>query len=127
MPRKRDEARVAEAKRLYGLGLTTYAVAAQIGADPSTVRRWVGDLTRRRGPRGRLDVADHLILDLKDREGLSFREIARRVHMSPTGARMRYYALMGRERPERQTSTLHFPNLAGLNGCLQVARPLRMG
>lgn len=47
------------------------------------------------------DVRDSLILDLKDRDGLSFEEIGRRVHMSKTGARMRYYALTGRPRPDR--------------------------
>jgi hypothetical protein len=100
--RQRDEARVAEAKRLYGLGLTTYAIAGQLGADPRTVQRWLGpDLLNSPGPRPRPDVRNSAILDLRDREGLSFGEIGRRVHMSKTGARMRYYALTGRERPER--------------------------
>jgi hypothetical protein len=57
------------------------------------------------GARKRGDVRDDLILDLKDREGLSFEEIGRRVHMSKTGALMRYYALTGRERPERAKTT----------------------
>ena len=57
------------------------------------------------GPRPRADVRDSLILDLRDREALSFAAIGRRVHMSPTGARMRYYALTGRERPERTRET----------------------
>lgn len=101
MTRKRDEARVAEAQRLYGLGLTTRTIAAELEADPRTVQRWLEDITGPPGPRRRGDVRDEQILDLKDREGLSFEEIGRRVHMSKTGARMRYYALTGRQRPER--------------------------
>jgi len=101
--RKRDEARVAEAKRLYGLGLTTAAIGTQMHVDPRTVQRWLDGLTGPRGPRKRPDARDELILDLRDRGGLSFAEIGRRVHMSKTGARMRYYALTGRERPERAT------------------------
>jgi hypothetical protein len=101
MPRQRDEAKVAEARRLYGLGLTTYAIAAQVHADPRTVQRWLGDLIRPAGPRKRADVRADAVLDLRDREGLNWAEIGRRVGMSRTGARMRYYALIGRERPER--------------------------
>lgn len=101
MVRTRDEAKVAAARRLYALGLGTRAVAAQVGADPRTVSRWLAGVVRPRGPRPRPDVQDAVILDLKDREGLSFEEIGRRVHMSKTGARMRYYALTGRPRPER--------------------------
>jgi len=100
MPRKRDEAQVAEAQRLDGLGLTSHAIAAQLGIAPRTVQRWLGG-AHQRGPRPRADVRDEKILDLRDRESLSFAEIGRRVHMSTTGARMRYYALTGRPRPER--------------------------
>jgi len=110
MTRTRDEARAAEARRLHGLGLTTRAIAAQLGADPATVGRWTADLARPRGPRKRADV---LILELRDREGLSFEEIARRAHMSKTGARMRYYALTGRERPERAKTTEGGESLPG--------------
>jgi hypothetical protein len=106
MTRTRDEGRVAVAKRLYGLGLTTYAIAAQVGGDPRTVQRWVADVIQPRGPRKRPDVQDALILEL--RSGwpvVSFAAIAAEVGMSPTGARMRYYALTGRERPERAKTT----------------------
>ena len=105
MSRTRDEAQVGEARRLYGLGLTTYAIAAHLRVDPRTVQRWLADVTGPRGPRPRADVRDSLILDLRNREALSFAAIGRRVHMSPTGARMRYYALTGRERPERTRET----------------------
>jgi transposase len=100
MTRQRNEARVAEARRLHGLGLSTRAIAAQLHVDPTTVQRWTDDVARPRGPRPRPDVRDSLILRLKG-EGLSFEEIARRVHMSKTGARMRYYSLTGRQRPDR--------------------------
>ena len=55
MTRTRDEAQVSEAKRLYGLGLTTYAIAAQVHADPRTVQRWCKDIIRPRGPRPAID------------------------------------------------------------------------
>lgn len=100
MTRKRDDAKVAEARRLHGLGLTTRSIAEQVGTDPRTIQRWTTDVARPRGPRKRPGARDDLI-QLKDREGLSFEAIARRVHMSKTGARMRYYALTGRVRPER--------------------------
>ena len=112
MTRTTDPAQVTEAKRLYGLGLTTYAIAAQVHADPRTVQRWLEDVIGPRGPRPRPDVRDQLVLDLRDREGLSYAEIGRRVHMSTTGARMRYYALTGRERPERAKA----PAPIGLGG-----------
>lgn len=104
MTRTRDEAKVTEARRLHGLGLATRAIAAQVGTDPRTVQRWTADASRPRGPRKRPDVRDEQILDLKDREGLSFAEIGRRVRMSKTGARMRYYALTGHPRPDRRTA-----------------------
>jgi len=97
MPRTRDEAQVGEAQRLYRLGLSTRAVAAQLGVDPRTVARWLGDETRRRGPASRPDVRDAKILALRG-EGMSYAEIGRRVHMSATGVRMRHYQLTGRVR-----------------------------
>jgi hypothetical protein len=61
-PRRRDEARYAEAVRLYtglpgGEGLTVRQVAARVPADEKTVRRWLAGAgalrapgPRRRGP-----------------------------------------------------------------------------
>jgi transposase len=100
MTRTRDEAQVAEAKRLDSLGLSSPAIAAQLGVSARQVQRWLGG-AHRPGPRRRDDVRDERVLELRDRDGLSFAEIGRRVHMSTTGARMRYYALTGRPRPER--------------------------
>jgi len=101
--RTRDEARIAAAARLYLSGMTRQQVARQMAVNDSTVSRWLAGVIRPRGPRKRPDVRDDLILDLKD-QGLSFEEIGRRVHMSKTGARMRYYAATGRERPDRPAS-----------------------
>lgn len=116
MSRTASPAQVAEARRLYHLGLSTYAVAAQVGRDARTVQRWLAGETRRRGPRGRLDVTDQRILDLRtvvsdpEREAkglppakpVSFAEIAALVGMSKTGVRNRYYTLIGRPRPDRR-------------------------
>jgi len=101
MPRTRDGSRIAEAVRLYQSGMTRDQVAAQLGVQGSTVSRWLAGVIRPRGPRPRAGVRDETILELRDRENLSFAEIGRRVHMSRTGARMRYYKLTGRARPER--------------------------
>ena len=101
MTRRRDEAKVAEALRLYSLGQETRAIAAQVGADPRTVQHWLADVIRPRGPRKRADVSDDDILDLRDNAHLSFQQIALETGMSKTGARLRYYALTGRPRPDR--------------------------
>ena len=45
MSRTRDEAQVTEAHRLYGLGLSTYAIAAHLCVDPRTVQRWLDGIT----------------------------------------------------------------------------------
>lgn len=100
MFRKIDTAQVEEARRLGDLGLTSYAIASQVGVHSTTVQRWLG-VNAARGPRGRIDVTDERIRCLRDRECLSFAEIGRRTGMSKTGARMRYYALTGRPRPDR--------------------------
>jgi len=65
MTRTRDEARAAEAARAYSSGLTTRQIGEQLGADPRTVARWVGDDLRPRGPRPRADVADSQVWQLR--------------------------------------------------------------
>ena len=104
MPRKRDEERAARAVALYSSGMTAREAGAEVGADNTTVIAWVGEATRRRGPRGRTDVASEVILRLHDEEHLSFAAIGETVGMSKTGARMRYYAAIGKPRPERAGS-----------------------
>jgi hypothetical protein len=104
--RKTDTDRIAEAARLYhSAHLTEAEVARVLLVNERTVRRWLDGTTRRTGPRGRTEVKDQAVLDFRDREGLSFAEIGRRTGMSTTGARMRYYALTGRERPDRPKTT----------------------
>lgn len=104
MTRKRDEAKVAEARRLHGLGLTTYAIAAQIDADPRTVQRWTAEQARPRGPRPTTSAeTDALIVEL--RSGgvqVTWPALAEEVGMSVTGVRNRYFALTGRPRADRR-------------------------
>lgn len=104
--RTRDEALIAEAARMYlpppdGLGMTRDQVARALHVEGPTVGRWLAGIIRPRGPRKRADVRDDRILELRDRDGLSFAEVGRRVGMSKTGARMRYYAITGRPRSKR--------------------------
>ena len=105
--RHRDESLLASARRLYAQGHDSYQIGERLGVDPTTVQRWVSGEARRRGPRGRTDVTGAKIIMLRDESALeggkpmSFAEIGRRVHMSATGVRMRYYALTGRARPDR--------------------------
>jgi hypothetical protein len=53
------------------------------------------------GPRGRADVSAERIRRLHEEEHMSFAQVGELVGMSKTGVRMRYYALTGRERPDR--------------------------
>ena len=90
MPRTRDEGRAAEAARLYATGLDTRQIGEQLGADPRTVARWVGDEVRRRGPRGRTDVSDKTVWQLRyGAEKLGFDAIAKRTGLSKTAVRKR--------------------------------------
>jgi len=99
--RKRDSGKVAQAVRLYEEGMTRDEVAQALQVRGSTVTRWLGGHARRRGRRKREDVTDDEILALRDADHLSFREIGIATGMSKTGARLRYYALTGRPRPDR--------------------------
>lgn len=94
----------ARAVKLYMGGCTGREVGAALGVDDTTVISWVGEAARRRGPRGRGDVADELILRLRNQECLSYAAIAETVGMSTSGVRMRYYALTGRQRPDRASA-----------------------
>lgn len=98
--RARDEGRVAEAARLYLSGMTRDQVAAQMGVRGTTVSRWLGNEVRRRGPRRR-PVPDAKILDMRDRQGLSYRQISALTGMSASGVRQRYWAVTGRPRADR--------------------------
>jgi len=115
VPRLVDEGRRARARELYAAGATEREIAGALSASTSSVRRWLDGAPKRPpGPRAS-SGADQRILELRhpprDPEraarGLpaarpaSFAEIARLTGMSRTGARMRYYALTGRKRPDR--------------------------
>lgn len=97
-----DDRRV-KAARLYAAGRSTHEIAAQLDVDATTIRRWLQPLVelRRRGPRGRLDVTDAEILQLRDSLHLSFAAIANEVAMSKTGVRMRYAVATTGTRPDR--------------------------
>jgi DNA invertase Pin-like site-specific DNA recombinase len=90
MARARDEGRVAEAARLYATGLGTRQIGARLGTDPRTVARWLGDGVRRQGSRGRTDVSDRQVLDLRHGPPkLGYDAIARRTGLSKTAVRKR--------------------------------------
>lgn len=90
------------AARAYRAGATLREVAAERGVHESTVRGWLraeAVAARRLGPRGRLDVADGLILGLRDVDGLSWQDVADAVGMSKSGVRSRYAVATGQGRP----------------------------
>lgn len=101
MPRTADEAKRAEARRLAGLGIPRGEIAARLGANRSTVTRWLGSQGRT-GPARRRDVPDAKILDLRDRQSLSWAEVARLTGMSESGAKQRYQAIKGLPRYGRR-------------------------
>jgi len=99
-----DPGRAAEAARLYLSGMSAREAGAAVGADSTTVLRWLweaGIKTRRTGPRGRSDVPDGVITRMRERQGLSFAEIGRRTGMSRRGASQRYQAARNIPRPGR--------------------------
>ena len=101
MPRKPDESRRAEARRLYHEeGLTRDEVAVRLNVRGSTVSRWLVGDARPRGRGKRADVADDDILELRA-AGWSFQQIALELRMSKTGVRLRYGQLTGTPRPDR--------------------------
>jgi hypothetical protein len=110
-----DESRAAEAARLYASGMTSREAGAAVGADSTTVIKWLAGLgveTRRKGPRGRADVPDRLILEMRDDEGMTFAEIGRATGMSRRGAGNRYRAIRGIPRPDRITDPAEAARLA---------------
>jgi hypothetical protein len=69
-----------------------------LGIHPRTVERHAAS-ARRRGPRGRTDVDDDLIVRLRDGARLIFDEIAGLVGMSRSPVRRRYYHARGLDTP----------------------------
>lgn len=75
----------------------------------------------RTGPKGRTDVTDGQIIGMHDYDDLSFSEIARRLHMSVTGVRSRYYGakgipVNGRRRAKWRLNGTSFPRLPNGQG-----------
>ena len=123
-----DAGRAAEAARLYLSGMTSREAGAAVGADNTTVLRWLQDMgieTRRTGPRGRTDVDGDAIVRMRDREGLSFAEIGRRTGMSRRGASNRYRAAKGISRPDRMSWMADLPIEAQRRAQGYAGRPER--
>jgi transposase-like protein len=87
----------------YLAGATTREIATQLGVSATTVARWIAqaDVLRRTGPRGRVDIPDNLIVELRDVEQLSFSAIATEVRMSKTGVINRYRVATEGKRRDR--------------------------
>lgn len=101
-----DPRRVA-ATAAYRAGATTREIAAQLGdVNPTTIARWVAqvDALRRTGPRGRTDVPDSLIVELRDVEHLPFAALAAEVGMSKSGVLHRYRVATEGHRRDRGMS-----------------------
>jgi transposase-like protein len=98
------DSRRAAAIAAYRAGATTREIAAQCDVHPVTIGRWVAqvDALRRTGPRGRLDVADSLIVELHDVEHLSFAATAAEVKMSKSGVINRYRTATEGKRRDRR-------------------------
>lgn len=82
----------ARAARLYRAGQTLREIAAKMDTDSKAVWRAIAGRTetRRTGPRGRTDITDTQVIELRDDLELSWQEIADKVGMSRTGVRARY-------------------------------------
>jgi hypothetical protein len=94
MTRKRDEVKVAEAVRLYGLGQDTRTIGAELGVDPRTVARWLpAELIRPRGQRPRIDP-DAVRRARKGRKE-PWPQVAADTSASATGVRSAYRRVYG--------------------------------
>ncbi|MGH9288441.1 MAG: helix-turn-helix domain-containing protein [Acidimicrobiales bacterium] len=95
--------RRGKALAAYRAGATGTEIAAQLAVCPSTVRRWIAQeqTLRRTGPRGRTDVPDALIIELRDVDQLPYAAIAAVTRMSKTGVINRYQAFTEGRRRDR--------------------------
>jgi len=87
----------AQVAALYGAGLTTREVAARLGVEATTVRRWLRETeqpVRRPGPRGRTDIDTAALVAMRA-AGLSWAELAVSAGMSRTGVRRRVRTTTG--------------------------------
>ena len=90
----------ARAARRYESGRTLREIAAELGSDSKTVWRHISGRvdTRRVGPRGRTDITDDQVVELRDELGLSWTQLAAELGMSRTGVRARYLRATGQDR-----------------------------
>jgi hypothetical protein len=79
-----------EARRLYRDGQSIREISETIGISTAAVYARVGDLARRRGPRPRPTIPDHMIVRLRDEEHMLWREIATEAKQSMYWVRLRY-------------------------------------
>ena len=99
-----DQSQVNRACGLYQSGLPVAEIADLLGVHERTVARWTGSLLRLGRPRHDVDIAR--IAELRDEEGLSFKDIARQMGLSLHVVRDRYYSIAhgtDREDISRQT------------------------
>lgn len=81
----------AQVAALYAAGLTTREVAARLGIEATSVRRWLREANqpvRRPGPRGRTEVDTAALVAMRA-AGLSWQVLAVASGMSRTGVRRR--------------------------------------
>lgn len=103
MPRTTDDSRRSEARRLYAMRVSSARIAEQLGVDRRTVQRWCADIVRPRGAQPNPAVSGERIIEMRDREGLSWAEIAAQTALRGwSSARSRYWAAKGIPRPERR-------------------------
>lgn len=91
---------VARAVKLHEQGYTLREIAEELGYKRNSdgyVLRHIRDQVqpRRTGPRGRVDVSDEQVLELRDELQLSFGQMAQELGMSKSGAKIRYYNAKG--------------------------------
>jgi len=92
-------------------GLTTREVAARLGVEATTVRRWLreaGQPVRRPGPRGRTEVDTAALITMRA-AGSSWQELATASGMSRTGVRRRVLTAETGRRPGGDTHNAHAP------------------
>ncbi len=95
----------AEAIRLYLKdGLTRSQVARTLHVTDHAITAWLAGHARPRGIRPRPDVENRALVLMRDRDQMSWQEIADALSMSRTGVRMRYLAATGQQRPGRQAA-----------------------
>lgn len=87
--RRRDPAKVGQARDLYRAGSSAREIGAKMGVHPTTIQRWLAGEMRPAGA-PRAAVPDEEIAAMREQEHLTFAEIGRRAALSRAGASKRY-------------------------------------